>query len=170
MANYEIPPPSHLYFFLSFFPAPFVFAVPRTVFALFLRCFPIHTWLASRDTLSAKCPYARNVHIFAFLDVTTLISSRESGGLTLLPTRLLYLLRRPISHQPIMRLKFLHRLMGVVYQCKARRLATTVLCAETEAGDLVFVGFVEFGELGAEFIFGDVGFAGVEDITMQSSD
>jgi hypothetical protein len=30
---------------------------------------------------------------------------------------------------------------------------------------LVFVGFVGFGEFGAEFVFGDIGAVGVEDIT-----
>ena len=32
-----------------------------------------------------------------------------------------------------MRLKFLHRFIGIVYEGKARRLATAILCAETEA-------------------------------------
>lgn len=55
--------------------------------------------------------------------------------------------------------------MAVVDECEPRALAPTVLGSETEAGDLVFVGFVEFGELGAEFVFRDVGAVWVEDVT-----
>lgn len=63
-----------------------------------------------------------------------------------------------------MRLEFLQRLLRVVYQGETGRFAATVLCAETEAGYLVFVGFVDLGEFGAEFVFGDVGAVGVEDV------
>ena len=63
-----------------------------------------------------------------------------------------------------MRLKFLHRLVRIVYEREPRRFAPTILSPETEDGDAVFVGFVEFGEFGAEFVFGDVGTGGVEDI------
>ena len=63
-----------------------------------------------------------------------------------------------------MRLKFLHGLNRVIDQRKARTLSATILCSETEDGDLVFAGFVEFGELATEFVFGDVGAVGVEDI------
>ncbi len=63
-----------------------------------------------------------------------------------------------------MRLKLLHHLMAVVYQSEPGRFASTVLCAEAEAGYLVFVGFVELGELLAEFVFGDVGTVRVEDV------
>ena len=66
-----------------------------------------------------------------------------------------------------MRLKLLHHLMAVVYQCEPSRFASTVLCAETEAGHLIFVGFVELGKLLAEFVFGDVGTIGVEDVTVK---
>ena len=69
-----------------------------------------------------------------------------------------------------MRLKLLHHLMAVVYQSEPGGFASTVLCAEPEAGDLVFVGFVELGELLAEFVFGDVGAVGVEDVTVGGSD
>jgi hypothetical protein len=40
------------------------------------------------------------------------------------------------------------------------------LCTQAEDVDLVFVGFVDFGEFGAEIIFGDVGAVGVEDVTV----
>jgi len=87
---------------------------------------------------------------------------------TLLPARLLNLRRLPISHQPVMRLKLLHHLVRVVDQREAGALATAILCSEAEDGDLIFVGFVELGEFGAEFVFGDVGAIGVEDVTEQS--
>jgi len=62
-------------------------------------------------------------------------------------------------------LELLHGLVGVVDESEAGGLATTVLGAETEDGDLVLVGLVELGELLAELILGDVGTVGVEDIT-----
>ena len=65
-----------------------------------------------------------------------------------------------------MRLKLLHRLITVVDQGKPGRLSSSVLCPETEAGDLVFVRFVELGKFLAEFVFGDVGSVGVEDIAV----
>ena len=68
-----------------------------------------------------------------------------------------------------MRLELLHHLMTVVHQSEPGRFSSTVLCAETEAGHLVFVGFVELGELLAEFVFGDVGAVGVEDVTVGGS-
>ena len=83
---------------------------------------------------------------------------------TLLPTGLLNLRSRPVPHQPIMRLEFLHHLVTVVDQGEPGRLASTVLCAETKAGHLILVGFVELGEFLAEFVFGDVGAVGVEDV------
>ena len=69
-----------------------------------------------------------------------------------------------------MRLEFLHHLMAVVYQSEPGRFASAVLCAEPEARYGVFVGFVELGELLAEFVFGDVGAVGVEDVTVGGSD
>lgn len=64
-----------------------------------------------------------------------------------------------------MGLELLQGLGGVVDEGKAGRLATTVLCAETEDGDLVLVGLVQVGQLLAELILGDVGAVGVEDVT-----
>ncbi len=87
---------------------------------------------------------------------------------TLLSRRLLDLRCRSVPHQPIMRLELLQHLMAVVDESEPRALTPTVLGAETEAGDLVLVGFVEFGELGAEFVFRDVGAVGVEDVTRAS--
>lgn len=42
-------------------------------------------------------------------------------------------------------LELLQDLMTIVYEREPCALASTILSAETEAGDLVFVGFVEFG-------------------------
>ena len=66
-----------------------------------------------------------------------------------------------------MRLKRLHPLCTIVDECETCALATTVLCSESEAGDLVFLAFVEFGELGAEFVLGDVGALWVENIAVK---
>lgn len=63
-----------------------------------------------------------------------------------------------------MGLELLQGLGGVVDQSEASGLATTVLCAEPEHGNLVLVGLVKVGQLLAELILGDVGTVGVEDI------
>ena len=64
-----------------------------------------------------------------------------------------------------MRLKFLHHLMAIIDERETGAFAASVLGSEAEGRDLVFVGFVELGELLAEFVFGDVGAVGVEDIS-----
>ena len=61
-------------------------------------------------------------------------------------------------------LKFLHSLNRVVDKREACTLSAAVLRSETEDGDLVFAGFVEFGELATEFVFRDIGTVGMEDI------
>lgn len=67
-----------------------------------------------------------------------------------------------------MRLELLEGLGGVVDQSEAGALATTVLCAETEDGDLVLVGLVQIGQLLTELVLGDVGAVGVEDVPRYS--
>ena len=57
--------------------------------------------------------------------------------------------------------------MAIVNKGEPCTLTSTILCAETEARNLVFVGFVEFGKLLAEFIFGDVGAVRMENITTE---
>ena len=84
---------------------------------------------------------------------------------TLLSGRLLDLGGHANTDKTVVRLELLHGLVGVVDESETSRLATTVLGAETENGDLVLVGLVELGELLAELILGDVGTVGVEDIT-----
>lgn len=63
-----------------------------------------------------------------------------------------------------MRLELLQGLVGVVDEGETGALATTILRAEAENGDLVLVGLVEVGKLVAELILGDVRAVGVEDI------
>ena len=65
-----------------------------------------------------------------------------------------------------MGLKFLQRLWGIVDESEASCLSTTELSSQTENIDLILVGLVEFGELGSEFVLGDVGAVRVEDITV----
>ena len=66
-----------------------------------------------------------------------------------------------------MRFELLHDLMAVVYQSEPSRFAPTELRAETEAGNLIFVDLVSVGESLTEFVFGDVGAVGVEDVTVE---
>ena len=69
------------------------------------------------------------------------------------------------TDETVVRLELLQGLSGVVDESEAGALATTVLGAETEDGDLVLVGLVERRDLVAELILGDVGTVGVEDVT-----
>ena len=64
-----------------------------------------------------------------------------------------------------MRLELLHRLLRVVDERESRALAATVLGPEAEDLDRILVRLVELGQFGAEFVFGDVGAVGVEDVT-----
>lgn len=86
---------------------------------------------------------------------------------TLLSRGLLDLGGHANTDKTVVGLELLHGLVGVVDESEASGLATTVLGAETEDGDLVLVGLVELGELLAELILGDVGTVGVEDITVR---
>ena len=62
-------------------------------------------------------------------------------------------------------LELLQCFLRVVDERETSRLAATILSSEAEDCDLVSVGLVELGELGAKFVFRDIGTAGVEDIT-----
>ena len=66
-----------------------------------------------------------------------------------------------------MGLKLLQRFWRIVHERKTGCLSTTVLCLQTEDVDLVLVGLVHFGELASEFILGDVGAVGMENITIR---
>lgn len=88
----------------------------------------------------------------------------DPGVRTLLPGGLLDLVGEADADEPVVGLELLHGLLGVVDEGKAGALATTVLGAEAEDGDLVLLGLVELGKLLAELILGDVGAVGVEDV------
>lgn len=84
---------------------------------------------------------------------------------TLLSAGLLDLLSGTDTDETEVRLELLQGLSGVVDQSEAGALATTELRAETEDGDLILVGLVEASELLTEFVLGDIGTVGVEDVT-----
>jgi hypothetical protein len=86
---------------------------------------------------------------------------------TLLSAGLLDLGGLAVTDESVVGLELLHGLGAVVNEGEAGALATTVLGAETEDGDLVLVGLVQLGELLAELILGDVRAVGVEDVTVQ---
>ena len=86
------------------------------------------------------------------------------GRRTLLAGSLLDLVGDTDTDETVVGLELLQGLGGVVDESEAGGLATTVLCAETEDGDLVLVGLVQVGQLLAELILGDVGAVGVEDV------
>lgn len=86
---------------------------------------------------------------------------------TLLSAGLLDLGGLAVADEPVVGLELLHGLVAVVDESEAGALATTVLGAETEDGNLLLVGLVELGELGAELILGDVGAVGVQDVTVR---
>ena len=70
------------------------------------------------------------------------------------------------TNQSVVGLELLQRLWGIVDESETSCLSTTELSSQTENIDLILVGLVQFGELGSEFVLGDVGAVGVEDITV----
>ena len=68
------------------------------------------------------------------------------------------------TDETVQGLELLQSLGGVVDEGEASGLAATEVGAETEDLDLVLLGLVEGTELLTEFILGDVGAAGVEDV------
>ena len=86
---------------------------------------------------------------------------------TLLPARLLNLVRHAHAHQPVVRLALLHHLVAVVDEREPRALAAAVLRPEAEARDLVLVAFVELRELVAQLVFGYVRALGVEHVAVK---
>lgn len=87
---------------------------------------------------------------------------------TLLAGSLLDLAGGTDTDETVVGLELLEGLGGVVDQSEAGALTTTVLCAETEDGDLVLVGLVQVGQLLTELVLGDVGAVGVEDVPRYS--
>jgi hypothetical protein len=90
------------------------------------------------------------------------------GGHTLLSRCTLDLGAKTNSDQSVQRLELLHGLGGVLDESETSGLATTELCAETEDGDLVLLSLVHGGELVTELVLGDVGAAGVQNVTGRS--
>ena len=72
-----------------------------------------------------------------------------------------------VSDPSVVGLELLESCVVVVDKGEASRLSTTVLGSETEDGDCVLGGLVELSELLTEFVLGDVGSAGVEDVTIR---
>lgn len=88
---------------------------------------------------------------------------------TLLSAGLLDLVRHAVPHEPVVGLEALHGLIAVVDERETRALATTVVCPETEDGDLVLAALVKLAELGPELVLGDVRARWVEDVTVKTS-
>ena len=132
-------------YFSFFLAAPLTFAVPRRVFCLFLRCLP-------------------SAHHISIIPIPKV--HRRDSQRTLLSAGLLDLRRESYSDQTVMWLELLQGFWRVVDESETGCLSTTILCLKTENVDLVLVGLVHFGELASEFILGDVGTVGVEDITI----
>lgn len=95
-------------------------------------------------------------------------TKRDEEKHTLLAGSLLDLAGGTDTDETVVGLELLQGLGGVVDQSEAGALATTVLCAETEDGDLVLVGLVQIGQLLTELVLGDVGAVGVEDVPRYS--
>ena len=87
-------------------------------------------------------------------------------GRTLLPAGPLWLLALANTYKTVQRLEFLHGFVRVVDERESGSLATAIMRAQTEDGDLILIRLVEIGELLAEFFFGDVGAARMQDVTV----
>ena len=93
----------------------------------------------------------------------------EGGERTLLSRGALGLGGEAVPDLAVLRIVLLQSLGGIVDETKAGGLAATKLGSQTEDGDLVLLGLVEGGELVAQLILGDVGSAGVEDVTRRKN-
>lgn len=82
--------------------------------------------------------------------------------LALLSAWLLDLASKSDANQSVVGLELLQSFRRIVDKGETGCLSTTILSLETEHVDLVLVGLVHFGELGSEFILGDVGSVWVE--------
>lgn len=89
------------------------------------------------------------------------------GRRTLLSAGLLDLRRKSNTDQSVVWLELLQGFRRIVHEGETGCLATTELSLETKDVDLVLVGLVHLGELATEFILGDVGTVGVEDVTIE---
>ena len=69
-----------------------------------------------------------------------------------------------MKDQKVGYLKLLEVGLRIVNQGESSRLSTTKLSAETECLDSILGSFVEGCKTGADFIFGEICFGGVEDV------
>lgn len=83
----------------------------------------------------------------------------------MLSAGLLNLAGKANTDQTVVGLKLLQGLGAVVDQGEAGGLSATELRPQTKDIDLVLGGLVEGGQLLAELVLGDVGTAGVQDVT-----
>ena len=96
--------------------------------------------------------------------------SRSSEEHTLLSRWLLYFGCNPNADQSIVGFELLQRLWRIIDESETGCLSTTKFSAQTEDVDLFLVCLVHLSEFATEFFFGDVGSAGVEDVTVKMSD
>jgi hypothetical protein len=87
--------------------------------------------------------------------------------LALLPAGALGLGGEADADQAVLGLELLEGLGGVVDEGEAGGLAATELGAQAEDLDLLLLGLVQGADLLAELLLGDVGTAGVEDVTAE---
>jgi len=149
--------------YFSFFAlAPLTLAVPRSVFCRFLRCLP------ARGVSTLLCCNGNEIWLDG-IDAGSRRACRGLGPRTLLSAGALGLGGHANADQAVVGLELLHGLGGVVDQGEAGGLAATELGSQAEDLDLVLLGLVHATELLAELLLGDVGTAGVEDVTEAES-
>jgi len=128
--------------------------------------FPQHQFASISHTHQAKASRLFVLLLRRTLDLCCTSESLLSvlALLALLSAGLVDLCGHSNTNQSVVGLKLLQRLWRIVHERESGRLSTTILRLQTENVDLVLVGLVHFGELASEFILGDVGTVGVEDI------
>lgn len=84
--------------------------------------------------------------------------------LSLLSGWLLNLLSHAVSDQSVGWLESLGVGNGLIHQTETGGLSTTEVGSESEDGDGVFVGLVQFGQSLSQLVLGDIGSVGVQDV------
>ena len=84
--------------------------------------------------------------------------------LSLLSGWLLNLLSHAVSDQSVGWLESLGVGNGLIHQTETGGLSTTEVGSESEDGDGVFVGLVQFGQSRSQLVLGDIGSVGVQDV------
>ena len=119
-----------------FFLAPLTFAVPRSVFCLFLRCLPVNQMLAFHPCMIY--PYDYRIEIMC-----------SGYRRTLLSAWLLNLACKSNADQSVVWLELLQCLWWIIDEGESSSLSTTELSLKTEDVYLVLVGLVKLGEFGS---------------------